>query len=70
MRMRCVFLPVIVLDQGGECLLQNPGAQLEVGEGGEDLPVDLVQGLAPVLPESGHNGCHTLLLLLQALQVT
>ena len=61
---------MIVLDEGGEGLLEDAGAQLEVGEGGEDLPVDLVEGLAPVLPES-HDDCpHSLLLLLQALHIS
>jgi hypothetical protein len=62
--------PVVVLDERGERLLEDAGAEPEVGKRGEDLPVDLVEGLAPVLPEPRHNRPHPLLLLLQALQVT
>ncbi len=61
---------MVVLDEGGERLLEDAGAEPEVGEGGEDLPVDLVEGLAPFLTEPRHNRPHPLLLLLQALQVT
>ena len=44
---------MIVLEESGERLLEDAGAELEVWEGGEGLSVDPVQGHLPLRPEAG-----------------
>lgn len=56
---------MVILDQGREGLLEDVGAQLQVGKRGEDLGVDQVQGLFPVAVERPDDLGHPALLLLQ-----